>query len=289
MDIIPFLEKKDFPLNSNALDLMQINYQKIAEYLVKFMGVTDAVISGVILMGINNYSAGIVVIDGELLPFNASIGNYVEIKEEKKTTNTASGEYTVLKKRYAQATSSNTKMTMSKLRAIMINVNDIRAKMSIMEGEINAIRNSVATKANIASLPSPLPHFRYDSELISFDETILDAHYTDTGFVCLSGRIDLKPYTFTPNRYNDLLLFNFNDVTTNSPSLKKERFILNNYRGIIFPAVCKTQNGMSYVVCFCSTDFRGDFLLQTDPSTVFSSRGNYLYINLVFYNPKQTI
>jgi len=117
MNRIPFLEKSDFPLDANVLnELQKISTEELQNAIIGIAGGRNCILSGVVLNS-GSYSNGIVIINGEILPFVASSGGWVIIIEENDTTST--GEtYNVLKRRYAMATTQNTNFSMSCLEAV---------------------------------------------------------------------------------------------------------------------------------------------------------------------------
>ena len=217
MDTIPFLAQKDFPLDAEVLDSMQKNYKQIADYFVKFLGVTNAIISGVEKQpGTLNYSSGLVIINSEFLLFQASTGSCVEIIEASTKVLTASGEYAVLLKKYAQATEVGTNILISKFKRL--------SYVSDLDNLNNSLKNKISF---------PTPHTSYLSiEIINNNVMIPKGEMMlcidDLQNVTLRGKMYLKSFTSKSDTF--FTLFNLNNVLVYSNG---SGFMSNIYASVI--------------------------------------------------------
>ncbi len=107
--IILLTKEKDFPLDTDVLRSMQDTYQFIEKSLTAVLGINNAILSGVEMQDDGKYSAGIVCIAGEIMPFQESAGENLKIIVVVEQTTTATGEkYDIQKAQYAQATTVTT-------------------------------------------------------------------------------------------------------------------------------------------------------------------------------------
>ena len=109
---IDFSQNGGMPFNQDILQRMQNSYADISEAIAKLTG-GNMILSGVISSQ-EGWSDGWIVYNGELLPFVASTGNYLEIIEESVSLLFGDGlQKPVFVSKYAQATSSLTSIPMN--------------------------------------------------------------------------------------------------------------------------------------------------------------------------------
>ena len=125
MNKIPFTEQTEFPLDSTTLDALQnLSREELHNAIVAIIGSPNCILAGVTETESYNYSAGVVIINGEILQFLASTGRYLTIVEERDKVAVDGVEHDVLIRRYAQAGDSG-------IRIIDLKVINMAGKLDI--------------------------------------------------------------------------------------------------------------------------------------------------------------
>lgn len=274
MNQIPFLDKPDFPLDATVLDSMQTNYNAIAEYFVKFLGVTNGIISGVEKQPDNSYSDGVVIINGELLPFVASVGAFLTVVENEDKVTVASGQYTVLRQRHAEATNVSTSVLITAL-----------TRLSLAEYKL-FVQNQLSTKATIPANTGGHKYISLSSSniYVAIDNRDMMVDIDDLKNVIWRGRMVFK-YT-TVGVFADTWrnLFNINNLTT--VAVGKENIIpalpwRDDCMDVYFTGYNEDN---PYSLHYFRIRGNGDFDLFT-PNSVFIA-GQKVRINIMYNNKK---
>ena len=109
MNEIPFTENIDFPLDSTTMEALQnLSTEALRNAIIAIAGGFNCIISGVDKQQDDSYSDGIVIIDGKILSFKNSTGEYLSVEEKSHTVDYDGEERTVLIERYALAGNSGT-------------------------------------------------------------------------------------------------------------------------------------------------------------------------------------
>jgi hypothetical protein len=278
MNTIPFNDQPSFPLAADDLQNMQEYYKRIATALGTLLG-GNAIISGCTVSGAQ-ISAGVVFLNSELLPFQASVYNsneslnYMHVVETETTRTTTEGTFVVLKERYARVTT---------------------ATSSIRFGDLMRVGYLADLATKIDKVVEPRGAYSYLSVNNQYVNTgNLVCQVDDLSNVHIRGAIVLKA-TGQSNGANAWMTL-FNVSAASGLTAERRARILpqapwSNYEGVMIIGYQPIHGLVVKEYRFMLTK-EGDFRLHTESNTdIFNNAytTNPIYINVMYNNPLGTL
>ena len=279
MNKIQFLEKAHFPLSATRMNDLQAIIESLQNVIVAVAGNNNCILKGVVNTT-GTYSAGIVIINGETLPFIQSSGNYLQVVEETDTV-TAFGEiYNVLKRRYARAVVQNTSVSMSNLEVINLSrFREVFTESLATKASTTALDNlatTVATKAAIPKYNGGHNVLNTNSAYTNYDMARLMWEQTESGFSVIKGRLSLKPNTYSSaGWYTMFSIAGYSALMPRTP---------HGDTATYFNVYYDDYETGSFNVKIGRITASGDFQLYF-PAAITLSANKYVYINISYYNP----
>ena len=257
MNRLPLLEREGFPLDQNALnDLQNLSREELQAAIVAIMANNNCIISGVTNTTGNNYSDGIVIINGEILPFVASAGTYLAIEEEIDTADVDGAPQPVLIRRWAKATATTTVNAMSSIRRVA--------------------KANVITKANTTTV-AEIKHDGMYGKFGASGKCMI--FQTEAGFSSIQGMFLLaQSVQFVPGW---VTLFDLKSATDSS--LLQPWLATNQAMSITFDGYAEPGNVPTRILLRITPDG----LLQVRHSVLTTYTSAVLVsVNVTFFNPQ---
>ena len=258
MNRLPLLDGAEFPLDQNALnDLQNLSREELQRAIVAIMANDNCIISGVTNTGVNNYSDGIVIVNGEILPFMASSGNYLTIVEESDTTNVDGADQKVLIRRWAKVVSTITANTISSFKRV---------------AKANRVTKDNTTSVSLINYDGVYGKFGTDG----FKCMIFQ---TESGFSSIQGAFLLAAYVQFPNGWQTI----FDFKNTPDSSLLQPWLLHDVSTRIMFDGIGEPGN----VLTKFPLRITKDGLLQVRHSATTTYQGAVIVsVNVVYFNPQ---